>query len=182
MNIGRIASRYARALFSLVKEQGKIRLVLDDLAGLAVLLKKSPEFRLLLESPVLHVSEKAKMVTATLTNQVEPVTLDFLNLLIAHKREIYLATISRMFMQLYKAEQGVLEAQVESAVPMDDNLLAELKSRLEKSTGSSIDFRTSVNDELIGGFKLTLEDQQLDASVISQLRRIKQELRESKNS
>ncbi|MFH0761530.1 MAG: ATP synthase F1 subunit delta [Bacteroidota bacterium] len=181
MNNSRIASRYARALYTLVKEQGKIEPVRDNLAGLVELLNESAEFRTLLESPVLQGSEKSKIVIALLSGRVDPVTLDFLNMLIDHKRELYLASIYRMFQHMYKAEQGVLEAEVESAVPMDDTLLADLKSRLEKSTGSSIDFKTTVNDELIGGFKLTLEDQQLDASVLTQLRKIKQELRESKN-
>lgn len=181
MNNSRIASRYARALYGLVKEQGKIEPVRDNLAALVELLTESAEFRTLMESPVLQGSEKRKIVIALLSGRVEPVTLDFLNMLIDHKRELYLAAIFRMFRHMYKAEQGVLEAEVESAVPMDDTLLADLQSRLEKSTGSSIDFKTTVNDELIGGFKLTLEDQQLDASVLTQLRRIKQELRESKN-
>jgi len=180
MNNSRIAARYARALYVLVKEQGKIEPVRDNLAALVELLTESAEFRTLMESPVLQGSEKTKIVIALLSGRVEPVTLDFLTLLIDHKRELYLASIYRMFRHMYKAEQGVLEAEVESAVPMDDALLADLQSRLEKSTGSSIDFKTTVNDELIGGFKLTLEDQQLDASVLTQLRKIKQELRESK--
>jgi F-type H+-transporting ATPase subunit delta len=180
MNNSRIASRYARALYGLVKEQGKTEPVRNNLSGLVELLDASAEFRTLMESPVLQGSEKSKIVTALLNGRVEPVTLDFLNLLIDHKRELYLAAIYRMFRSMDKAEQGVLEAEVESAVPMDDALLADLQSRLAKSTGSSIDFRTTINEELIGGFKLTLEDQQLDASVLTQLRKIKQELRESK--
>jgi len=180
MNNSRIASRYARALYTLAREQGSVESVRDDLGGLADLLDTSAEFSTLLESPVIRGSEKAGIIGKLLAGRVTPLTLDFMKMLVDHKRETYLATIFRMFMGLYKAEQGVLEAQVESALPLEGSLLADLKSRLEKSSGNRIVFTTAVDPELIGGFKLTLEDQQLDASVASQLRKIKQELRESK--
>jgi F0F1-type ATP synthase delta subunit len=73
-----------------------------------------------------------------------------------------------------------MEARVETAHSWDQGLMDTLKTRLEKSTGSRIDLTTSVETDLIGGYRLTLEDQQLDASVLNQLKRIKNELRESK--
>jgi len=180
MNTSRIASRYARALFTLARDKGSLEPVRTDLARLARLLDESEEFASLLESPVIKDSEKARLVGRLLTGRVEPVTLDFMKMLVDHKRETYLASIFRMFMELYKAEQGFMEAHVESAVPLEASLLEDLKSRLEKSSGCRIDFMMSVDPELIGGFRLTLEDQQMDASVAAQLKRIKQELRESK--
>jgi F-type H+-transporting ATPase subunit delta len=69
---------------------------------------------------------------------------------------------------------------VESAVPVDIAFLDGLKKSLEKSSKKKIEMTTETNESLIGGFILTLEDQQLDASVQSKLKRIRQELRESK--
>ena len=85
-----------------------------------------------------------------------------------------------MFTELFKADQGILDARVESAIPVDLTFLDGLKKRLEESSHRKIDMKTETNEALIGGFILTLEDQQLDASVQSKLKRIRQELRESK--
>jgi F-type H+-transporting ATPase subunit delta len=181
MNDSRIASRYARACYSLAVSQGKTETVKADLGYLAGLLDQSPEFRMLLESPVLRGTEKIRVMTNLFKGNLEDISLHFLVMLVEHKREIFLASINRMFVKFFKADQGVLEAQVESAQEMDADLLVLLKKRLEESTRSRIELKSYLNDDLIGGFKLTLEDQQIDASVSTQLKTIKNELRESKN-
>lgn len=180
MNDSRLASRYAKALFHLVKEINSVDQVRLDLSRLMELLRDSPEFNWLLESPVIMSSEKARMVEKMLSGAIEPITLEFLQLLIRHRRESNLASTCRMFMELYKTDQGILDAKVESAVPVDVKFLEGLKKRLEESSHRKIELKTETNEALIGGIILTLEDQQLDASVLSKLKRIRQELRESK--
>ena len=180
MNDSRLASRYAKALFLLVKERNQVETVKKDLTKLSGLLADSPEFRWILESPVILSSEKTRMLAVALSGVIEPVTLTFLQFLIHHRREGHLSSICRMFTELFKADQGILDARVESAIPVDLKFLDGLKKRLEESSHRKIDMKTETNEALIGGFILTLEDQQLDASVQSKLKRIRQELRESK--
>jgi len=155
----------------------RVRLDLDKLTGL---LADSPEFKWLIQSPVINSTEKARMIKTTLDGMIEPITLDFLQLLIHHRREANLPATCRMFMQLYKADQDILDANVVSAYPVGADFLDGLKKRLETSSHKKIEMKTETNEALIGGFILTLEDQQLDASVLSKLNRIRQELRESK--
>jgi F-type H+-transporting ATPase subunit delta len=180
MNDSRLASRYARALFLLAKERNLVEKVKDDLLKLTGLLADSAEFKWLLESPVIMGSEKARMVSGALSGVVEPITLDFLQLLIHHRREGNFSSTCRMFMELFKADQGIMDARVESAIALDSKFLEGMKARLEESTHRKIEMQTETNEALIGGFILTLEDMQLDASVHLKLKRIRQELRESK--
>jgi F-type H+-transporting ATPase subunit delta len=180
MNDSRLASRYARALFLLVKDQNKVEIVKQDLSKLIGLLRDSPEFKWILESPVIMSSDKSRIIEKALSGVIEPVTLKFMKLLIRHRREGHLSSICRMFTELYKTDQGILEASVESAIPIEVEFLDGLKKSLEKSSHQKIEMTTETNEALIGGFILTLEDQQLDASVQSKLKRIRQELRESK--
>lgn len=180
MNDSRIASRYAKALFLLAKERDQVELVKQNLTVLVSLLGDSPEFKWLLESPVIKSPEKVRLARKALTGKVEPLILDFLQLMIEHRRESNLASTVRMYVELYKEDQGIMEARVESAIPVEASFLEGLQSRLEKSSKHKIDMKTETNEALIGGFILTLEDQQLDASVLSKLNRIRQELRESK--
>ena len=180
MNDSRLASRYARALFVLAKERNQVEKVKQDLVNLTGLLAGSAEFKWMLESPVIMSSVKARMVEKTFSGMLEPITLDFLKLLISHRREGNLSSTCRMFMELYKADQGILDARVESAITLDTKFLDGLKKKLEESSHQKIEMKTETNEALIGGFILTLEDQQLDASVQSKLKRIRQELRESK--
>lgn len=180
MDNSRLASRYAKALFQLAKERNKMEIVKQDLSKLTGLLHESAEFRWLLESPVITSSVKVGLVAKALTGAIDTLTLDFMQLLVEHRRESNLASTCRMFMELYKKDQGIMEAKVESAIPVEVAFLDGLKKSLEKSSNKIIEMTTVTNESLIGGFILTLEDQQLDASVQSKLKRIRQELRESK--
>jgi len=180
MNNSRLASRYAKALFSLAKERDQVEVVNRDLSNLNGLLKESPDFRWLLESPVIMATDKARIAETILRDLIEPITLDFVKLLLNHRREANFASTCRMFVELFKADQGILEANIESAVTVDPKFLEGLIVRLEASSHRKIEMKTETNEALIGGFILTLEDQQLDASVQSKLKRIRQELRESK--
>ena len=180
MNDSRLASRYAKALFQLVKEKGLVDQVTGDLSKVSSLLQTSAEFKWFLESPVLMSSQKADIISKILKDAVQPVTLDFLQLMIHHRREANLASTCRMYMELYKADRGILEARIASATAVDQQFLDGLKKKLEDSSRRKVELITETNENLIGGFILTLEDQQLDASVQSKLNRIRQELRESK--
>ncbi len=179
MNDSRIAARYARALFLLAQDRNLTDKVREDLLHLAVLRDKSPEFRLLLESPVLLVSEKIRFFRTALKGSVEELSLEFLCLLVDHRREFFLPSVIRMFMEQFKSSRGILEAKVISAIPMEAELVSDLKKRLTEYSRANIEMTQETREELIGGFILRLEDQQLDASVLSQLRKIRQELRES---
>jgi F-type H+-transporting ATPase subunit delta len=181
MNDSRIAARYAKALFSSAGEKKLTGPVRDDLLLLAALREESAEFRLLLESPVLRGSDKIRFFRDHLGASMNQLTLEFMTLLISHKRELYLPMVCRMYQELFKEAEGILEARVESAVPMSAEILDQLREKLARYTKARIDLKQETNEELIGGFVLTLEDQQLDASVAAQLRRFKKELQETRN-
>lgn len=180
MNDSRIAARYARALFSLAKEQNLTGLVKDDLLELIGLRETSPEFKLLMESPVLRGSVKIRFFREDLGGILQPLTVEFMCLLIGHKREIFLPLVCRKYQELYKEAEGILEASVAFAVPVSDELLNRFRIKLAEHSNARIDLKQEIRDDLIGGFVLTLEDQQLDASVTSQLKKFKKELQETK--
>ncbi|MFO7616353.1 MAG: ATP synthase F1 subunit delta [Bacteroidales bacterium] len=179
MNEARIAARYSRALFSLATDRGLDEEVRSDLAKLIRLRKESAEFRLLLGTPVLRSSEKIRMLNKALTGTVSNLTLDFIALLIGHHRELCLESVVRMYNHLLKSSHGILEARILTAGPVKEELVEEITGRLAKHAGARIEMSHEIREELIGGFILQLEDQQLDASVLAQLKQIRNEWREA---
>jgi F-type H+-transporting ATPase subunit delta len=179
MNEARIAARYARALFSLASDRGLDEEVRNDLRMVLRLKEESAEFRLLLATPVLRSSEKIRMLNVALTGAMGELTLLFLGQLIGHHREFCLESVVRMYHQLSKASRGILEARILTAGPVEEDIMDEITGRLARFAGSRIEMSREIREELIGGFILRLEDQQLDASVQAQLKRIRNELREA---
>jgi F-type H+-transporting ATPase subunit delta len=77
--------------------------------------------------------------------------------------------VSELFEQLRARYEGVLDAKIISAFPLDDTQLRELVFDLEGKFKQKIDPEVSVDPELIGGIKVEIGDEVLDASVRGKL-------------
>ena len=65
---------------------------------------------------------------------------------------------------------------MKTAVAVSDEVIAEVRTFIEKQTGKKVILETSVNPELIGGLVIQMEDKLYDASISGKLRKAKQEL------
>jgi len=177
----RIGVRYAKALFSLAEEKGVTEPVRTDLIYLLTLIAEVPELSQMLSSPLLSGTRKSRIVGDLLKEEVHPMTLNFLDLLIGKKRESDLQDACRMFNRLCKERMGIVEATIVSVVPLNKNLTEKLKKWLSDQLGASVELTHQVNGDLIGGFIMKLDDRQLDASVRTYLQKIRNELRQVLN-
>ena len=119
MNESKISVRYSKALFELAKEEKVLDLVMTD-QELLQSIYKLPEFKLLLENPVIKSSQKQKVLRQIFEGKLNKITLTFLDLLIQNKREIFLPDITRKFIDEYHKEKGILPVTITSAVKIDD--------------------------------------------------------------
>ncbi|PKQ60911.1 ATP synthase F1 subunit delta [Labilibaculum manganireducens] len=176
MNESKISVRYAKALFELGKEENLIESVIKDIQLVDEVCKTMPEFWLMVESPVVKTSQKRTSVKLIFGDKINQVSLNFLDLVVQNRREIYLKDISRNFLSLCRKDKGVLSATLTSASAIEKESNRKLSELLSKSFNAKIELQEVVDKEIIGGFVLRIEDQQLDASVSNQLNLIKREL------
>ena len=76
-----------------------------------------PELQFVIQSPVIKVSEKIRLFEESFRTSFSPLTFSFINLVLERRREEYLAGISRYFLGLLKAEQGIQSAELVTATP-----------------------------------------------------------------
>jgi F-type H+-transporting ATPase subunit delta len=62
-----------------------------------------------------------------------------------------------------------------TATPVDDVVKAKMRALLQKIKSGTLDFETEVDPDIEGGFVLYIDTYRLDASVKTQLNRIKQQ-------
>ena len=101
----------------------------------------------------------------------------FMNLLSEKGRMVDLAQVARAFLRLADESQGVLEARVESAVPLMDGERQSLAVALEDRFHKKIRMRERIVPEVLGGLRVVLDDEVLDLSLSTRLRRLGQMLR-----
>ncbi|MBI9056704.1 MAG: ATP synthase F1 subunit delta [Labilibaculum sp.] len=181
MNESKISVRYAKALFELGKEKELIDTVIKDIQLVDEVCKSIADFWLMVESPVVKTSQKRASMKQIFGDRINAITLNFLDLVVKNRREIYLKDISRNFLALCRKDQGILSATLTSATTIEEGSKENLSTLLSKSFNSKIELEEVVDEEIIGGFVLRVEDQQLDASVSTQLNKIKRELLSNHN-
>lgn len=176
MNESKISVRYAKALFELAKEKNVIDAVIKDMQQVEEVCYDMANFWLMIESPVVKTSQKREAVKQIFEKSIHEITLKFLDLVLQNRREIYLKDISRNFLALCRKDQGILAAVLTSATEMGEDSKAKLNELLGNLFSSKIELKEVIDQDLIGGFVLRIEDQQLDASVSNQLTQIRREL------
>lgn len=176
MDENKISIRYAKALFSLSVERKLLDEVKMDIDLLDKTIDSFPEFKIVLGNPVFKTSDKARLFKEIFAGKVNPTTFSFLNLVLSNKRESYLKSISRNFLVLYRNNAGYKSAVISSAFALDPDSVEHFKQLIRKKFRTEVELTCNVNTDMIGGFILRVEDQQLDASVSSKLKGLKQEL------
>ncbi|MBK9984887.1 MAG: ATP synthase F1 subunit delta [Saprospiraceae bacterium] len=170
MSTYRIASRYAKSLLDLAIEQGKLDVVLKDVESF-VKATENRDFALLLKSPLVKSDKKEKVLDEIFKGNMDKLTSSFLHIIIRKGREAQLAEIGHEFINQYRVIKNISIVNVVSAEPIGEETLSSIRKKLieSKMTRGNIEFKTSVDKDLIGGFVISFEDRLYDASVSHQL-------------
>ena len=97
-----IAERYAKSLFELALETGKLEQVRKDMDLIIEVCLSNRDFRQMLISPVIRPDKKIAVMDAIFTGKIEELTRQFYKLLSNKRREKYLEGIAKQFIAKYK--------------------------------------------------------------------------------
>jgi F-type H+-transporting ATPase subunit delta len=176
MDQSKVRVRYSKAFFSLAKEKNQLDTLRKDIELVYALCKESADFRLLLESPIVKTSRKVKLLKSIFDKQISPLTLNFLELITNNRREAHLTGILQNLLSLYRQEEGMKSAVITTAADLNPSLITDIQKQIEKQLNVQIELTRKVDPALIGGFILRIDDQQVDASIASQLRKVREKL------
>jgi len=176
MNHSKIPVRYAKALIAGAEEQGILDRIRNDMENLLSVLKSVPDLSEMLASPIISPSKKLEVLTSIFEGKVHPLTISFFRLVVENNREEHLGGMARMYISFYKQTKGIKVATLKTAAPVNKENRDKLADMIRKIFKAEIELKEETDKDLIGGFILQVEDQQLDASVSGQLNQIKRKL------
>ncbi len=187
MQDGTIGRRYARALALSLDGSGgagskgdeRMKLVEEQLSALAGLLDRRTghgDFRQSMLNPGFS-GEQRKAVLAGIAkdNKFDEATASFLSLLVDKDRLRELPSIARSFRNEVDARIGRVRATIVTAKALDAKELATIVAGLEKKTGKKVVPDVEVDPSLIAGVQARIGGTVYDATVRSQLERLKSE-------
>lgn len=169
-----VAGRYASALFELAREQGELDGVDADLSKFQGLLNGSEDLKRLVNSPAFAAEDQERALKAVLDwASVGATTGNFLKVVARNRRLSAAEDIIKNFRQQLALHRGEMTAEVQSAVQLSDEQLAELKNTLKASYGKDVRLETKIDPSLLGGLVVKVGSRMFDSSLRTKLSNLK---------
>lgn len=163
-----LARPYAEAAFQLAKGASALPAWSQALGNLAAI-SASAEMQSCISDPRLAPEKLATLFVGIAGDGLAAEQQNFVRVLVDNDRLQVLPEIAELFDELKNAHEGVREAVVESAFPLDAAATAGIVADVEKKLGCKIQATVAVVPELIGGVRIAIGDEVIDASVRGKL-------------
>lgn len=172
------ATTYAEALFQAADaadDGGAVATVSSDLQAVREAVAPGTDVGRVLLNP--EVDSKAKKAAiGGLTDTVHPLVVNLLRVLVDRGRLEELPAVADAYVARVDRASGQIAVEVTSAVPLPDDLRAQVIERITEQTGRAAKITERVDPEIIGGLVLRVGPVVTDASVRGRLRGLRKQI------
>src|SRR6266480_7431169 len=136
VTVEQLARIYARAFMDAAAKSGNADDLVQELKSLlAEVINRFPKLEQVLKSSLVSAEQKEELLGRLFGNTASLLVLNFLKVLARHGRLELLRAIVREAEKLHTERSGLADIQVRSAAKLDDSLLKDLQTRLQKMLG-----------------------------------------------
>lgn len=171
-----VARPYARAVFDLASQEENYDQWSDALAMLASVVENEA-IKGLVDDPFADKSRLSGLISAVCGDYLEEPGRNLVTILAENGRLNAAGEIASRYEALRAEAESVVEAHVESALPLDEPQLEKLAASLEKHFGKKVKLSSSVNEDLMGGVLIRAGDTVIDGSVRTKLEKLASTIR-----
>lgn len=172
MEVGVISMRYAKALLKCSVEAATEAKVFEEMQTLAQSYIEVPDFRGMIDNPMLSKSEKRLLITTAAGGNLCETTVSFIELVLNSNREALFQFMANSYITLYRNHKNIVRGRLTTAVEVSPDIQQRMRRIVEGITNRNVEFETAVDKDLIGGFVLEYDTYRMDASVKSRLRTV----------
>ncbi len=174
MNIGIISSRYAKALMRFAEENGEAGETCQQARTLVKAFDEIPEFhRIIDDKASISDDRKVELLQSALGDDKMTRSLEqFVRLLIHNERINLLRFMLRKFVDDFLNAYDIYLTKL--IVPKESpQLEMRLAGIIKKVSGKNVIIETVIRPEMVGGFIVSVGDYRVDASIKTQLDKLK---------
>ena len=176
MSESQIDKAYAVAAIKLGEEAGVD--VPKELTALTEVINSSNDLENLLFLSIFTTDEKKEVLGEVFKKvTLSPIVKNFIHFLIEEKRIGQLPMIYKEMMVLDDHNKGFLKGVIESADgQVDEGIKNQLLELMKKKLNANIELTVKTNDRITAGYKVTVGDLQVDATIDNQLEQLKRQI------
>ncbi len=177
MDIGVISVRYARALIKSAVGMKLEDQVYQEMQSLYKSYLDVPELRFTIDNPMLPKDKKQTLLVTALGEKPSELSKKFVALVLREGRESTLQFMAASYITLYRKQKNIIRGKLTTATAVSPETEDKMRSMVEARTQGTVEFKTEVNPDIIGGFILEYDTYRMDASVRKKLSNILAQLK-----
>jgi len=171
-----IARPYAQAIFDLARDEDALSSwsdQLDVLVGIAT----NEDMQPLLSDPRISKEQLESLVLEIGAEQLSDAGRKLVKVLIGAERFSFCPEIRALFEELKAEVEKVVDVEISSAFPLDENEKQRLSASLCSHLGRSVELNTRQDSSLIGGVVVRAGDEVIDLSLRGRLDKMASEFK-----
>ena len=173
--MGKAAERYAKAFFTTTEDKNVVNEVLADMKLIKNTMLENKELKSVIKSPVIDLHKK-KLILEAVFSEANSNSMQLIALLLNKKRINLLLEVASSYISIYEKNNNINRAKVVLAKELTHDMFTKIQAKVNALTGNDVEIQTEINPAILGGFVLTINDLQYDASVVGQLNKFKTQL------
>ena len=166
-----VAKRYAKSIFSLVKEKGTLDSTFKEISMINEICNVNKDLINLITNPVVNLDKKKKIIEIIFSDNLESFSKSILYFIIENKRANLITQIFEEFNILYRKEKNILQIDLITAKKASESL----KNSVIKKFGMGADvlLREKIDKSILGGILVKSDNKQFDSTVTNSINKIK---------
>lgn len=171
--MAKAAPRYAKALLETLSSTGQLEKTLPLAKALAAI---PPELASRLSDATVPVQKRTQALLSAIGNPAtDSVMGRFVSLLAQRRRLGEIAEIAASLVSQHELRTGVVRGTVYAKIPLSSIQIQTLEKSLSR-TGSKVELSQKSDESILGGFRVRLGDNVLDATANNQLNQARRAL------
>lgn len=171
----RINTNYAKALFLLASELHILDAVAEDMRLVYNVCSENRELNVVFKNPVIKVDKKVNIVNELFADKIDKTSLAFLFFVVRKNRSVNLKGISDAFVNMYRKSKNIILTEVLSASELDPQSIQIIRQMVGDLTQKQVELVSSVDNNMIGGFKMEFDNNLYDATIDAKLAKLRRE-------
>ena len=176
MSSHRAATRYAKSMIELARDEKILDEVYNDMMLFSAVIEQNRVFAVMLKNPIIKHDKKRKILHALFDKRMQKLSILAFDLVTKKNRENILNEIAAEFQVQYNTIKGLQVADITTTIDLDDDLRMKFNELVEEISGKKASLNEIIDESIVGGFILNVGDRRLDQSIKSQLNHIRREL------
>ncbi len=167
-------TRYAGALISLAMEDNDLEGYRSDIKDLRQAIKENEGILDVLSSAFIEFDEKERIIDNFYPGRVN--IRNFLKIVVRNNRSRYLIKILNEFIEECNEYLNIKDGTIYSVRKLDEKEIERVEKGIEKRLSCRVELVNVIDERLIGGIKVIVDDKIFDGSIKNKVEKLKDSL------